>query len=192
MEQTSSLKMAEGKLSQVIDKITFFAAKLEDLLFRAQRISAAAKNKIKSNDSMFGYDLNGFRRQIQNFSHEIGALPVMVSSLERTAGYEEEALKRAQSLMRVADRVNKSLRTLHDHALLAHQHIREADHKIEAWHLVQEIDQMVSKSQSLPSLANKIVLHVSTAPAAGGRAKLGEPEPSAAAPAAPPQPEKKP
>jgi hypothetical protein len=48
-------------------------------------------------------------------------------------------------------------------SLIAHQHIRAADWKIEAWYLAQEIEEMVMKGQGLPTVANKIV--IATAPA---------------------------
>jgi hypothetical protein len=162
MEQASALKMTEGKLSLINDRITTLHAKLEDLLFRAQRIAANEKNKIKSNDSMFGYDLQNFRKEIRTFSHEIGALPNLIGGIERAAFFEEVSIRPAQAVMRIADRVSKALRTLHDHACLAHSHIREADHKIEAWYLIQEVEQMSQKAQSLPTVANKVVIKIST------------------------------
>ncbi len=69
--------------------------------------------------------------------------------------------------MRSASRVANALKTLHDMSLLAHQHIRAADHKIHAWYIAQEIEEMAQKSMSLPSIANKIVIACATVPAAG-------------------------
>ncbi|MBI3554497.1 MAG: hypothetical protein HY077_18540 [Elusimicrobia bacterium] len=154
-----------GDSSITADRISALHGKLEDLLFRAQRIASSEKNKLKSMDTMFGYDLQNFRREVRTFSHEIGGLPNLLGGIERAASFDEASVRPAQSVMRIADRLSKSLRTFHDHALLAHSHIRAADHKIEAWYLVQEVEQMSQKGQSLPTIANKVVIRVSTPPA---------------------------
>ncbi len=162
MEIMAAMKMSESSMTMVCDKINAMGGKLEDLLFRAQRIAAAQKNKVANNDSMFGYDLQHFRNEVRTFSAEIGGLPNLVGSIERTAEYNEAAVKPAQSLMRICERLAKSLKTLSDQAYLAHQHIREANHKVEAWYLAQEVEQMAQKAQGLPTVANKIVIRVST------------------------------
>jgi hypothetical protein len=165
MELLSALKQCEGTLSLTGDKISTLAGKLEDLLFRAQRIAAAKKNNLKSTDTMFGYDLQNLRRDIRSFSNDMGGLPTVIGSIERTAVYDEGALRYAQSVMRLAERVAKLVKALADQALLAHTHIRESDSKIEAWYLVQEAEQLAQRGQTLPSIANKIVIKVSTPPA---------------------------
>jgi hypothetical protein len=157
----SSMKQIESSFSLICDRINALDGKLESFLFRAQRLAHAFKNNLKSPDSMFGYDLQGFRREIRNFSHEVGALPGAVGAIERMAEFSENAVKPAQGLMRVCAKVNRSLKTLQEHALLAHQHMRAADHKIEAWYMVQEIDQMAAKGQALSTIANRVVIRVS-------------------------------
>jgi len=182
MEQIAGLKNAEGKLSVTSDKVTALGGKLEDLLFRAQRISSAAKNGMKNNDSMFGYDLQNFRREVRTFSNDISALPNLVGTLERAATYDENAVRYAQSMMRIADRLSKNLRGLHDQACLAHSHIREAEFKVEAWYLVQEIEEMAQRGATLPTIANKVVIKVSTPD------KKNPPPPSQPPVLPPPQP----
>jgi hypothetical protein len=177
METSAGLKQMEAQLSIICDRVAALKGKLEDLLFRAQRIANAAKNHMQNNDSMFGYDLQHFRRDVRGFSMEVQGLPVMMGSIERTASYDEKAAKFAQGVMRQSMRLSQSLRSLHDTALLAHQHIRAADHKIEAWYAAQEIEELLMRGQSLPTSANKIVIAVSTPPKGG-------PPPT---PSAPPQ-----
>lgn len=164
MEQLSGLKQMESALSLLSDRVAMLQGKLEDLVFRAQRIANALKNNLKVQDSMFGYDLQNFRREIQRFSNEVGGLPNTLAGMERAASFQDEAVKNAQSVMRLSERLSKALKTLHDQALIAHQHIRQSDHKIEAWYLVQEVEEMAQKSQALPTLANKVVIKVSTPP----------------------------
>lgn len=162
MELMSALKGAESTMTLVSDHVSALHGKLEDLLFRAQRIAAAEKNGTKNNDSMFSSDLQHFRNDIRTFSHEIGGLGNVVGGIERQAEYNEAAVKPAQSLMRICERLAKSLKALADLASLAHQHIREANCKTEAWFLFQEVEQMAQKAQSLPTTGNKVVIRVST------------------------------
>jgi hypothetical protein len=173
MDSLPALKQMESQLSIICDRITNLKAKQEDLLFRAQRISAAAKNMMPNNDMMFGYDIQHFRRDIRGFSGELSSIPTVLGSIERTAAYDPMSAKFAQSVMRLCVRLAQSLRALHDMSLLAHQHIRAADHKIEAWYLAQDIEELVTRGQGLPTSANKIVILTATPPA--GTAPGGAP-----------------
>ena len=164
METIAALKQMEGTLSIVCDHTSAIKVKLEDLLFRAQRIAAAAKNNMGVTDTMFGYDLQNYRRGIRTFSGEIQSLPVALGAIERTATYDQEAAKFATAVMRLAMRLSNLLRGLHDTSILAHQHIRTADHKMEAWYLAQEIEELVMRGQGLPTVANKIVIAIQTPP----------------------------
>ena len=162
MEQLSALKQLENRLALVANKVGNFQSKLEDLIFRAQRLASATKNNVKQPDMMFGNDLQVFRRDVRSFGNELESLPASLSEVERSAGYELKAVSHAQAVMRLSFRVSKALRDLHDHALLAHQHLREADHRVEAWYLVQEAEMLSQRAQSLPTIANKVVLRVSS------------------------------
>lgn len=158
MELMSALKQAEGRISMAGDKASQLGGKLDDLLFRAQKISSALKNKTPNNDTMFGYDLAHFRREVRSYAQEVVSLPAILGSIERDCAPIPGAEKFAQSLMRLAGRLHKALASLHSQALMAHQHIREADHKIEAWYLCQEAEELAQKAQSLPTIAQKIVI----------------------------------
>ncbi len=157
METIAGLKQMEGTLSITCDKLNTMKAKLEDLLFRAQRIAAAAKNHMTSSDTMYGYDLQRYRREVRAFSTEISGIPVVLGAIERTAVRDARAAKFAQNVMRLSMRLSQTLRALHDMSLLAHQHIRAADMKIEAWYLAQEVEEMVMRGQGMPTVASKIV-----------------------------------
>jgi hypothetical protein len=183
METLSGLKQIEGTLSLTCDKVNALKAKLEDLLFRAQRIANAQKNGMPNNDSMYGYDLQKYRREIRTFSTDLSGLPVLLGSIASSAVPDERAAKFASSVMRLSGRLAQAMRALHDLSLLAHQHIRAADLKIEAWYLAQEIEEMVMRGQGLPTVANKIVMATSAATPAAPAAPAAPP---AAAPAAPP------
>lgn len=162
MDTVPALKQMEGVLSVTGDRATALKSKIEDLLFRAQRIAAAAKNNMPSTDTMFGYDLQHFRRDVRAFSQELTSLPTVMGSIERTAEYDEQAVKFATGVMRMSTRLSQIMKSLHDAALLAHQHIRANDQKIEAWYMAQEVEELAQKAQGLPATANKIVIAVST------------------------------
>ncbi len=164
METLSALKQAESTLSLVGDKINNLSAKIEDVVFRAQRLASAKKNNLKSPDTMFGYDLQNLRRDVRTFTNEIGSLPNVIGGIERAAEYNEDAIRYAQSVMRLCERVSKQAKSLADQAQIAHNHIRESDFKIEAWYLAQETEQLAQRAQTLPTSANKIVLRVSSPP----------------------------
>jgi hypothetical protein len=162
MDLVPGLKQLEGTLGITADRINVVKAKLEDLLFRAQKISAAARNNMKDNDTMYGWDLQNFRRDLRTFGMDLTTLPGLLASLERTAEYDFNAIKFATGVMRSASRVANSMKTLHDMSLLAHQHIKANDHKILAWYIAQEIEEMSQKCLGLPATANKIVITCST------------------------------
>lgn len=164
MDTLPALKQLEGVLSVTGDRAHGMQSKIEDLMFRAQRIAAAAKNNMPNTDTMFGYDLQHVRRSVRAFAQEVTAIPPLMGSIERTASYDEKAVKFASSLMRLCTRLSQIMKTLHDSTLIAHQHIRANDHKIEAWYLAQEVEELVQKAQGLPATANKIVIAVSTPP----------------------------
>ena len=167
MEIVAGLKQVEGQLSLMADRVVAVSAKLEDLLYRAQRIAAAVKNGAVNSDTMYGYDLQNFRQSLRTFAMDLGALPPMLGSLERQAVYSLEAVKYAQSVMRNTSRMAQALKALHEMALLAHQHIRMADHKIHAWHIAKEVEEMALQMQGLPMSANRILIASSTSPEAG-------------------------
>lgn len=184
MDLVPGLKQLEGQLGLTADRINVVKAKLDDLLFRAQKISAAAKNNMKSTDTMYGYDLQNFRRDLRTFGMELTSLPGLLSSMEKTAVYDLNAAKFATGVMRASTRVANAMKVLHDMSLLAHQHIRVNDHKILAWYIAQEIEEMGQKCMGLPATANKIVILCTTPPAA--------PAATPAAPPASPPPDKTP
>jgi hypothetical protein len=162
MEIVAGLKQVDGQLSLMIDRVSVVSAKLEDLLYRAQRISAAIKNGVVSTDIMYGYDLQNFRQSLRTFAMDLATLPPILGSLERQASYNLEAVKFAQSVMRNTSRMAQALKALHEMALLAHQHIRTADHKMHAWHISKEIEEMALQMQGLPMSANRVLIASST------------------------------
>ncbi len=167
MDLVPGLKQLEGRLAIVADRIGAVTAKLEDLLFRAHKISSAAKNGMKDNDTMYSYDLQNFRAGLRAFGMDLATLPGQVAAMEHAAAYDVSALKFATGVMRAVSRIANLMKALHDMSLLAHQHIRAADQKILAWYIAQEIEEMGQKCMGLPAAANKIIIACTTPPAGG-------------------------
>ncbi|MBI2789511.1 MAG: hypothetical protein HYX59_12595 [Elusimicrobia bacterium] len=189
MDLVPGLKQLEGTLALTADRIAVVKSKLEDLLFRAQKISAAAKNNMKDNDTMYGYDLQNFRRDLRTFGMDLTGLTGLLAGMERIAEYDVAAGKFATGVMRAASRVSNSMKTLHDMSLLAHQHIRQNDQKMLAWYIAQEIEEMMQKCAGLPAIANKIVI-LTTTEKPGAQPPAGAAPPAPAAPASPEPPTK--
>ena len=164
MEQISALRQAEGTMSLMADRISAFGAKLEGLVFRAQHIANDIKKEKRVTDTMFGYDLMTFRREVKSLGQEIFGLSPILSSIDHNAVYDASAQRLAESVSRGANRVHRGILTLRDHALMAHSHIRASDHKVEAWYLIQELEEMLQKAQSLPNTAVKIVNKIALPP----------------------------
>ncbi len=162
MEQQQALKDLEGTLSLIGDHAAALAGKLEGLFFRAQRIAHASKEGGSSGDTMFSYDLKNFRQELRSFSLEVEGISVRLGTLARTAVYEEGALSRAQAVMRLAERLHRAVSSFQEQAFLAHQHIRRTEHKMDAWYLVQESEELSARSQAMPGTANKLLIAVST------------------------------
>jgi hypothetical protein len=168
MDAAAGLKQLESRLTLSAEKISIVKAKLEDLLFRAQKIAAAGRNNLVSGDTLYGYDLQNYRRDLRAFGLELETLPGLLTAMEHASEYDPAVEKPAAGVMRACARVATSLTSLHDMALLAHHHIRAADHKILAWSISQEIEEMARNCSGLPGAANKILIRCTTPPAAGG------------------------
>ena len=160
MEQLPGIRRASENLSLLCDKMTAMGGHLDDLLTRAIRIANAVKNNMKISDTMFPLDLQGFRNDIKAFNTEIVNLPNMIGSIERSAHYEEAAIEEMRALQRLIERLHNTVQSLYDRAHLAHQYIRQTDFKIEAWYLVQDMEQMVDRTRGLPTMGNRILMRV--------------------------------
>jgi hypothetical protein len=177
----NQFKQAEGKLALVGDKTTHMLAKLEDICTRARKISNQLKEKGKTTDSMFGTDLGIFRRDCRSFGMEVITLSSTLSGILRDLTNESEPghEKASQALMRVAGRISKGIAVLRDTAMMAHQLMKEPDHRIQAFYINQELTEMVDKTQGLPNIAQKIVLTAAEADAKAAAAKAGGTPPAA-------------
>ncbi len=164
MDLVPGLKLLEVELGITADHIAGVSAKLEDLLFRTQKIANAVKQKKPHYDTMYAYDLQNFRRDLRTFGMEIMSFPIRLSALERQAGYDPAATKLAANVMRATSRFSNSLKTLEDMARLTQQHIHDPEHKIIAFYIAQEIEELALKGMSLPTIANKILIACTSVP----------------------------
>lgn len=175
MEVQIRLKNVESLLSTTADKVTALKGRLEDLVLRAQRITNAAKNNMPNNDMMFGTDLQNFRKELRQFAFELTSVIPALQSIERMATYEPSVLAISQSVFQKTNRLAQGMRNLQETTLFAQHHIRASDHKVHAFYIVQEVEEMTGKVQALPTSANKVVIAVSTPP---GGAPPAAPKPA--------------
>ncbi|MFA6316186.1 MAG: hypothetical protein WC943_02120 [Elusimicrobiota bacterium] len=160
-----SLHTLETSLTMLGSRASTFQGKLEDLLFRAQKMAQKAKNNLPETDTMYSYDVQHLRHQLRDLSNQVETLPTAVGELERIAVPDAATNGPAQSVSRLATTLGRSLALLHEHALLAAQHIRSAEHKVEAWYLVQETEQMSEKAKATAGVTQRLALKTAPAPA---------------------------
>lgn len=162
MEQEKALRSLESVLSLASDHANVLGGKLEGLLFRIQRMAHAGKDTVGVGDAMFGYDVRNFRQELRNFSQEVDSLAARLGMLARTVAYEPNAVDPARTVMRLVERLHRAVVALREQALFLQQHVHGTDYKMDACYLVQETGDIESRSQGLPTTANKILIQVST------------------------------
>ena len=158
MEPWEGAAEAENRLSLAADHVHSLSCRLEDLLFRAQRVAHALKRNAPSHDRMFGEDLNALRRDVRAFNNELEEILRVLTGLARPGPYKEEYSRHAQTVNNRSHLLVNAVAALHEQALLAHQHIRQADHRSEAWYLTQEAERLVEQCQPFPSITTQIVI----------------------------------
>ncbi|MCX5795894.1 MAG: hypothetical protein NTY77_10400 [Elusimicrobia bacterium] len=171
MGQLLALQQAEIRLSAVSVRVVVLSRMLEDLLFRAQRMSRALKDDAGADaaDSTFGRDLQALRGDVHVFGRDSAGLSAALAGIEPPAGRGEPSSARVQAVRRLTHRLHRSLAALLDQAVLAHRHLLEAEHKVEAWGLVEELGAVSQQAQVLAGIANRLLA------AAGGGTCSPEP-----------------
>ncbi|MDD5628732.1 MAG: hypothetical protein PHU21_06685 [Elusimicrobia bacterium] len=177
-----AIKDAQDALSRASERGRALSGKLEDLVFRAQRIARAIKNGTQVPDSMFGRDLKEFRLDIRSYGTELSGLPNVLTGVAQSARLDPGAKAPAQAISQLSQQIHENLLALEDQGQLASQHIRGAEYKSEMGYLYAEIHGLLVRAQDLPSIADQIVLQAKAA----APAPVAAPAPAAAG--SPPRP----
>ncbi|MDD5628917.1 MAG: hypothetical protein PHU21_07625 [Elusimicrobia bacterium] len=159
MDQILALQQAEIKLSDVSGRVVVLSCMLEDLLFRAQRMARAATGDpaAEAARAAFAGDLRALRRDVHSFGRDYAGLAAALSGIEPPAGPDEPSAARVRTVRRLTARLHRSLATLLDQAVLAHRHMREAEHKAQAWGLVEELGNVSQQAETLAAEANRLL-----------------------------------
>lgn len=164
MEEKRLFKIAEERFVEFSDKAGLLQSRMEDLHFRAIRISNALKNKQKSRDALFGEDLALMRRAVRTFSQECSSLPGLMDWLEREAHYDPELAGSARALLSIVSTLQKSMTAFCEQSRMLHQYVHDSDMKMEAWYMVQDIETLAQKMQVYPFIISGRIMGKLTTP----------------------------
>lgn len=166
MEQQNAMRMMEDQLKRFGDQISVLAASQEDLNFRAIRIQSAAKLNKVIKDITFGDDIGILRKRVRTFCGDISVLPGILDSLERGACYQPGLLNLARSLMSTANNAAQLLNNFTDSIRQLHQHINDADLKIQAWYMVSDLENICQKISAISAtISSRVIVKLTTPPA---------------------------
>lgn len=167
MELNSTVLLVEDRIHKVSDHLKFLQVKMEDYVFRAQRLVTAIKAGIPIKDKGFGEDMLILRKELITFGADVIDLPNMIGRLEMDARYEADELKRFQqvNMVQVVHRetmgLQKEMQNLSGTAGLLHQHARQTPFVQESMYIGIEIEKMVERTDRLPMRVHKAVLALS-------------------------------
>ena len=127
-------RIALEGLIVIYDRCGVFHGRIEDLMFRAQRIASALKMNAGGKDPDFESDLKLFRNDLKKFRFEVE------EALSAVRALSEEGYKSFNSrLIGLHGRFNG----LADYVALAHQRMPMPDSRLEAWYCLREVSEMI-------------------------------------------------
>ena len=149
MSSLGVLRQADSRLKAAESSLSVISAKLEDLCFRAQRISRALKAREAVKDTTFGAELVDLRKLVRAFIAEAETLPSSLSAAQRGVAKEQGAAECAASVSGSARRLPQSVSHLHELALLVHRHSPEGEARVAAWYMAQELEAAAAGMKTL-------------------------------------------
>ena len=167
MELGQLFKITEERFQEFVDRVGLLQTRMEDLLFRAQRVSNAIRNNQKMRDGLFADDLQTARRAIRSFLQDASAIPGLLDWLDRETSYSPLLLIRARSLLSLATRFQKETSNLTETARMLHNSIIKPEDKIDAWYVTQELETGAQKFQGFPFLISSRIVSKLSTPAGG-------------------------
>lgn len=174
MEQKRLCKLLEEKFTEFSDKISGLQGRLEDLLFRAQRLANALKRNQGAQDILFKDDLELLRRATRTFVNDATILPEMVEWLDREAHFDPDDVAPIRTLLAQASQVQKDMAGLCEQCRMLHQFIPEAELRIQAWYMVQDLEGIGHKFQMFPNTISTRILNKVSTPPPGASPPLGQ------------------
>jgi FtsZ-binding cell division protein ZapB len=166
IEQNSALRSAEDRLARALKRVQLLQSRVEDLLYRSQRLANSVRRSRPAEDASLSRDLLSLREELRAFGEELQAIPALLARLE--GGPERRPRGLSRSAASLIERMDAGLRTLLEQSRLAHEHVRPQALKPEAWALVQDADLLAARAKGLKDAAARL-----GGPKAGGDAEGG-------------------
>jgi hypothetical protein len=161
MDQIRLLKQVAQTLDDFSNKLKVMHARCEDVQFRAQRLASWLKNQTNIRatppDRAFPDDLKALRRDLKRAIQEFDFVPGWLARIERAAEPQPDALDFAVKITRSASQFQQMVMTLLSPIQIAHNHLKVAELKIDAWFLAQDIEAWGKEIVAVPLRCHKIL-----------------------------------
>jgi len=144
MDQSRLFKQVLQTLDEFTNKIKATHSRCEDVQARAHKLETWFKNQTSTRavppDRVFPDDLKLLRRDIKRLIQEFNFVPGWLAKIERATVPQPEITDLAVKLTRSASMFQQVVMTLLAPIQIAHNHLKVAEWKIDAWFLAQEIE----------------------------------------------------
>ena len=149
MPFSNSIELFWQSLGKTKDRCGALHGRLEDLLFRAQRIALAEKRERKNPDHFFHEDLIIFRNDVRESRQEIGELAAEAAAVASSLLQNHGNRKRLEIVSILARQIHASLASLSEYASLAYQRMPERADRIQSWYCLGDINEMIKSAQKM-------------------------------------------
>jgi hypothetical protein len=184
MDQSRLFKQVLQTLDEFTSKIKATHSRCEDIQARAHKLETWFKNQTNARavppDRVFPDDLKLLRRDVKRLIQEFNFVPGWLAKVERATAPQPDITDLAVKLTRSASQFQQVVMTLLSPIQIAHNHLKVAEWKIDAWFLAQEIEAWGKETVAIPLRCHKILLKVNpldTTPPPPGTDGLTLPEP---------------
>jgi len=167
MEQSHILQDLAGSLSTTSGHVRTVGTNVEDLLFRAQHIAHAVKNRRPPSDSEFAFDLKGVRQAVRLLAAEVGEAASHLARVARTVSYEAAATGPAANVQRLSSSIKGSLDTLVGQVKMGRHHMHNAQYGEEAVYLLNDLEAALGQAKAMPSAGQALFTRVTEPPGPG-------------------------
>ena len=162
MDQSRLFKQVLQTLDEFTNKIKATHSRCEDVQARAHKLETWFKNQTSTRaippDRVFPDDLKLLRRDIKRLIQEFNFVPGWLAKIERATVPQPEITDLAVKLTRSASMFQQVVMTLLAPIQIAHNHLKVAEWKIDAWFLAQEIEAWGKETVAVPLRCHKILL----------------------------------
>ncbi|MBI5239832.1 MAG: hypothetical protein HY926_05120 [Elusimicrobia bacterium] len=164
MDQSRLFKQIVQTVDEFTNKIKATHGRFEDIQYRAHRLETWFKNRTSTRavppDRIFPDDLKLLRRDVKRIIQDFAYLPLWLAKIERYTRPQPELTDLAVKLTRSASQFQQVVLTLLAPIQIAHNHLKVAEWKIDAWFLAQEIEAWAKETVAVPLRCHNILLKI--------------------------------